>query len=68
MQNRRETLKQNLAWLGMAGGKHLHGFRLMYSHKDLDLPINEVVDKMPAKQLNWALVQVQNSINELRKT
>jgi hypothetical protein len=33
----------------------------MYSPFDLDKDINLVVDKMPAKQLNWALQQTQNT-------
>jgi len=36
----------------------------MYSHEDISLPINEIVDKMPAKQLDWAMQQVQNTLNK----
>jgi len=36
-------------------------FMRMYSPFDLDKDINLVVDKMPAKQLNWALQQTQNT-------
>lgn len=32
------------------------------------MPINDVVDAMPAKQLDWAMQQVENSINKLAKT
>jgi len=42
-------------------------FKHMYSHKNLDLPIDEVVDKMPEEQLDWAMQQVQNSIAKLTK-
>ena len=65
--NRRDELKQNLMFLGLFGGKHLHTFRLMYSHKNLDAPINEIVDNMPRNQISWALTQVQNSLNKLQK-
>ncbi len=37
----------------------------MYSHKNPDRPIDEVVDKMPAERLDWAMTQVQNSIAKL---
>jgi hypothetical protein len=41
------------------GNRHI--FMRMYSPHDLDKDINLVVDKMPAKQLNWALQQTQNT-------
>lgn len=37
-------------------------FKRMYSHKDVTLPINEVVDKMLAAQLDWATTQVFRTI------
>jgi len=40
-------------------------FMRMYSPFDLDKDINLVVDTMPAKQLNWALQQVQNSYHHI---
>jgi len=40
-------------------------FMRMYSPFDLDKDINLVVDKMPAKQLNWALQQTQNSYHHI---
>jgi hypothetical protein len=36
-------------------------FKKMYSHKDLDLPIDKVVDKMPVGKLDWALTQVEQT-------
>lgn len=59
----RQTLKDGLAQLTP---EHHHIFKLMYSHKNLDLPIDEVVDAMPAERLDWAMQQVQRSINELK--
>ena len=40
-------------------------FKRIYSHENLKLPINEVVDKMRKEKLDWALTQVQNSLNKL---
>lgn len=40
-------------------------FKLMYSHTDLDKDVNEVVDELPAKRLNWALSQCQSSYHKL---
>lgn len=40
-------------------------FMRMYSHDDLTRDINDVVDTMPAKQLNWALQQVQNTYHKI---
>jgi hypothetical protein len=40
-------------------------FMQMYSPFDLDKDINLVVDKMPAKQLNWALQQTQTSYHRI---
>lgn len=42
-------------------------FKRMYSPTDLDLDIDSVVDKMPAKQLTWALQQCQNSYYRIFK-
>lgn len=37
-------------------------FKRMYSHDDLELPINDVVDKMPDTMLDWAMTQVSNTL------
>jgi hypothetical protein len=42
-------------------------FRRMYSHKDLDAPIDQVVDSMPAEKLDWAMQQVERSLVKLAK-
>jgi len=39
-------------------------FKRMYSHKNLDLPINEVVDNMPDDKIDWAMQQCQNTLNK----
>lgn len=36
-------------------------FKQMYSPGSSDLPIDEVVDKMDADKLGWALQQVENT-------
>jgi len=40
-------------------------FMRMYSHTDLSKDINEVVDTMPSKKLNWAIQQVENTYYKL---
>lgn len=57
----REQLKTELAKLPK-NWQHL--FKQMYSHENLDLPIGEVIDEMPASKLDWAMHQVENSIKK----
>lgn len=38
-------------------------FRRMYGEQGQD--INDVVDQMPADKLDWALTQVENSLDKL---
>lgn len=42
-------------------------FKRMYSHKDLEADINDVIDNMPTDKLEWALTQVENSITKIEK-
>lgn len=42
-------------------------FMRMYSHEDLSRDINEVVDTMPAKRLDWALSQCKSSYHQIFK-
>lgn len=42
-------------------------FKRMYSPTALDKPIAEVVDAMPVDKLDWALTQVENSLNKRSK-
>jgi hypothetical protein len=40
-------------------------FMRMYSHQDLSREISVVVDAMPDEKLDWALSQVQRTIQRL---
>lgn len=39
-------------------------FKRMYSHLNLDLPVDQVVDAMSADKLNWAMEQVEKTYQE----
>ena len=56
----RATLKENLA--KCTEGQQLI-FKRMYSHLDLDREIDAVVDEMPEEKLDWAMQQVQRSVD-----
>lgn len=43
----------------------VHLFKQMYSHKNLNLSIEDVVKNMPDDKINWALEQVRRT-NEKR--
>lgn len=58
----RQWLKDGLAKLPESNHEI---FKRMYSHKDLNKPINDVVDAMPADKLDWAMQQVENSLRKL---
>ena len=58
----RQTLKDGLAQLPES---HQKLFKRMYSHKNLDLDINLVVDQMSQDKLDWALGQVKRSLNKI---
>jgi hypothetical protein len=40
-------------------------FKRMYSHDNLELPIEEVVDNMYDVQLDWAFSQVENTLKKM---
>lgn len=42
-------------------------FKMMYSPNDWTLDINKVVDNMPESTLDWAMQQVENSLEKKRK-
>ena len=42
-------------------------FKRLYSHGDLDKPINDVVDGIPEEKLDTALYQVQNSLSKINR-
>lgn len=60
----RQSIKDCLA---KCNGEQVLLFKRMYCHKDLSLPIDEVVDKIPIEKLDWALTQCQNTINKNQK-
>lgn len=39
-------------------------FKRMYSHKDLMLDINTVVDNMPEEKLDWAMQQCERTLQK----
>lgn len=40
-------------------------FKRMYSPKNTDLPIEQVVDSLPVERLDWAMQQVQNTLQKV---
>ena len=61
-KQKRTEIKRILAKL-TDGNRNI--FMRMYSPFDLDKDINLVVDEMPAKQLQWALQQVENTYHKI---
>ena len=57
----RHTIKEGLAQLPDVC---VLLFKRMYSPGNLELPIEEVVDKMPEDRLDWAMQQVENSLKK----
>ena len=41
-----------------------HKFKRLYADENLDLPINEVVDKMEEHKLDWAIFQTERTIEK----
>lgn len=39
-------------------------FKKMYSFDNLELPMNDVVDNMEIKKLDWAMQQVKRTLDE----
>ena len=39
-------------------------FKRMYAHNKLESPINEVVDNMESEKLDWAMKQVQRTLQK----
>jgi hypothetical protein len=42
-------------------------FMRMYSHKNLEKNVSDVVDEIPSKKLDWALTQAKNSYYKIFK-
>jgi len=57
----RQSLKDGLA---KCTEGHQGVFKRMYSFDDQSLSMDEVVDRMPAEKLDWAMQQVQNTIRK----
>ena len=60
----RKKIKEGLSELSEG---HQVVFKRLYSHENLELPIDEVVDNVPEEKLSWALTQVQNSLKKLQR-
>jgi len=50
--------------LHMLSKKNQSFFKRMYSHKNPNATIDTVVDSMPVDKLDWAMQQVQNTLNQ----
>jgi hypothetical protein len=61
----RRILKEGLSRLPES---HNLMFKRMYSHKNLELPIDLIVDQMSEDKLDWAMQQVQRSLDKQGKT
>ena len=57
----RKTILDGL--LKLPEGQQLF-FKRLYSHKNLDTPIEEVVKRMPEGKLNWVMEQVRRSLEK----
>jgi len=41
-------------------------FKRMYSHGNLELSIDTIVDNMPDEKLDWAMQQVERSLKKIK--
>ena len=57
----RTIIKQGLSQLTES---HRKTFRLMYSHENLETPVETIVDEMLVGKLHWCMQQVQRSLDE----
>lgn len=57
----RQNLKEGLAQLPE---KAQLFFKRLYSHDNLEADINDVVDSMPEDKLDWAMQQVQRTLDK----
>ena len=56
----RETLKDDLS---QCSDSQVRLFKNMYSNNSPDLDINTVVDRMPDEKLDWAMQQVERTLD-----
>lgn len=64
LKQKRERIKFVLSKL-TDGNREV--FMRMYSPKDKEKNINDVVDSMPAKNISWALSQTENTYYKIFK-
>ncbi len=57
----RNSLKRKL---GLCTEAEQLFFKRLYSFEDLSLSMGEVVDNMPSENLDWAMEQVQRTLDE----
>jgi len=43
-------------------------FKRMYCHKNIDLPINDAVDQMDDDKIDWAMTQVERSVDKIQRS
>ena len=60
----RDFLKNGLA---ECTDSERHLFKRMYSPDDLEKPIDQVVDDMDPKKLDWAMIQLENTLKKKLK-
>jgi hypothetical protein len=60
----RNTLKEGLA---QCSPDQQMVFKRMYAHGALDMPINQVVDRLSESKLDWAMQQIQNTLVKNQK-
>lgn len=61
----KDTLKEGLAQC--TEGEQLL-FKRMYAHANLELSIDEVVDQVEDDRLDWAMEQVQRTLDKHKRT
>lgn len=57
----RDILKEGLAQLPKSNQLL---FKRMYSHKNIEANINDIVDNMLEEKLDWAMQQVQRTLDK----
>ena len=57
----KDTLKEGLSKCDEGQQRR---FKQMYSHGNLDMDISEVVESMPEEKLDWAMQQVQRTLDK----
>jgi hypothetical protein len=57
---------QILSGLQQLPNEWIHRFKQMYSHRNLEKSIEKIVRDMPNEKLDWALSQVERSVEKLK--